>query len=296
MDIRRLQAFLQVYAHRSFSRAGDELLLSQPTISAHILSLEEELGVPLFDRLGRSVTPTQAGEVLVRHAQSVFATLDLARSEILALANRVAGELIVGGSSIPAHYVIPKLAARFLHDYPEVRLQVKVGDTRDIMQLVLDGGAHVGLIGAVVQQSDLVCRPFLDDLLLLVAPTDMDVPDLAADDWRERLTALPWIMRESGSGTQAAMLSAFTAAGLDLGGLAPVLTVHSTLAALECVEAGLGLSVVSYLAAKPYFDRGTIRQIDLPHCHTRRQFAVVSHAKRHQFPALLAFLRACGVA
>ena len=296
MDIRRLQAFSKVYALRSFSRAGEELMLSQPTISAHVLALEEELGAQLFDRLGRSVLPTPAGEVLYRYANNVFRELELARSDILALSQRVAGELSIGGSTIPAHYIIPKLVARYLGAYPEVRLDFTVGDSRDITGRVLEGELHVGLVGAPAKHPDLECQPFLDDALVLVGPLRFQNPDLHGPGWQERLVAMPWIMREPGSGTREALRQGLEQAGIDPRAIVPVLSVHSSLAVLECVEAGLGVSVVSHLAATPYLDRGAIGRIEAPQLVMRRQFYTVHHARRYQFPALKAFLELCRTA
>ena len=290
MDIRRLQAFSKVYELRSFSRAGEELMLSQPTISAHVLALEEELGAQLFDRLGRSVLPTQAGEVLFRYAQSVFTELEHARSDILALSRRVAGELVIGGSTIPAHYILPRLLARYLATYPEVHLELQSGDTQEVTAMVLEGLIHIGVVGAATNHPDLIFHPIQDDALVLVAPTDLDIPDLTGEDWQGHLITLPWILREQGSGTREALRVALEQVGQDLRAIHSVLTVHSSLAVLECVEAGLGVSVVSQLAATPYLSRRVIRQLRAPHLRMRRQFFTVYHAKRYQFPALKAFL------
>ena len=101
---------------------------------------------------------------------------------------------------------------------------------------------------------------------------------------------MPWILREQGSGTREALRVALEQVGQDLRAIHPVLTVHSSLAVLECVEAGLGVSVVSQLAATPYLSRRVIRQLRAPHLRMRRQFFTVYHAKRYQFPALKAFL------
>ena len=91
MDIRKIEAFSKVYEHSSFSKAGKALYLSQPTISAHVASLEQELEVQLFDRIGRSVVPTKAGEVLYRHAQKIFEASELAISELRKLQDRITG-------------------------------------------------------------------------------------------------------------------------------------------------------------------------------------------------------------
>ncbi|EHJ49232.1 transcriptional regulator, LysR family [Solidesulfovibrio carbinoliphilus subsp. oakridgensis] len=293
MDVRRLQAFAKVYDLRSFSRAGEDLLLSQPTISAHILALEEELDTQLFDRLGRTVLPTQAGEVLYRYCTTIFSQLDHARADILALSKRVAGELAVGGSTIPAQYIIPKLVAGFLAAYPEVRIDLKGGDTREITAMIVAGDAHLGIVGAPAAQPELVSRPILEDSLVLVAPKDMGAVSLDGGDWRARLVRLPWVMRESGSGTRLALERALAQADIDIRDLRAVLQVHSSLAVLECVEAGLGVSVVSHMAARAYLDRGTVSLLAAPELDMRRSFYAVHHGRRYMFPALRFFLAAC---
>jgi len=294
MDVRRLHAFAKVYELRSFSRAGDELRLSQPTISAHISALEDELDTQLFDRLGRTVLPTQAGDVLYRYCTTIFTQLDHAKADILALSKRVAGELVIGGSTIPAQYIIPKLVARYATAYPEVRIDLTGGDSSEISQNVADGTVHVGIIGAPASFPELVSIPYLDDALVLVAPVPRGQTPLNTAGWQERLVALPWIMREQGSGTRQTLDAAMAKAGIDFRSIVPVLVVHSSLAVLECVEAGLGVAAVSTLAARAYLERGTVAALDVPGLDMRRSFYVVHHGKRYLFPALRCFLKTCG--
>ncbi|BAH74739.1 selenium metabolism-associated LysR family transcriptional regulator [Solidesulfovibrio magneticus] len=296
MDVRRLQAFAKVYELRSFSRAGEELLLSQPTISAHISALEEELETQLFDRLGRTVLPTQAGDVLYRYCTTIFTQLDHAKADIMALSARVAGELVIGGSTIPAHYIIPRLVARYVDAYPEVRVDMTGGDTSEIAQKVADGTVHVGIVGAPAPYPELVSLPYLDDALVVVAPASLSLPDMTESGWQDRLAGLPWIMREQGSGTRQTLEASFAKGGMDIRNISPVLVVHSSLAVLECVEAGLGVAAVSTLAAKTYLERGTVAGLEVPHLDMRRSFYVIHHGKRYLFPALRAFLKICGFA
>ncbi|KHK03235.1 selenium metabolism-associated LysR family transcriptional regulator [Desulfovibrio sp. TomC] len=294
MDVRRLHAFAKVYELRSFSRAGEELLLSQPTISAHISALEDELDTQLFDRLGRTVLPTQAGDVLYRYCTTIFTQLDHAKADIMALSQRVAGELVIGGSTIPAHYIIPRLIARYAAAYPEVRLDLTGGDTSEIAQKVAEGTVHVGIIGAPAPYPELVSLPFLDDSLVLVAPTNLPPVSLDGPGWQDRLSQLPWIMREQGSGTRQTLDAALARAGIEMRMIAPVLVVHTSLAVLECVEAGLGVAAVSTLAARSYLERGGVVGLDVPGLDMRRSFYVVHHGKRYLFPALRYFLKTCG--
>ncbi len=296
MDIRRLQAFAKVHELRSFSRAGEELALSQPTISAHIQALEEELGTPLFDRLGRTTLPTRAGDVLMRYCATIFTQLDHARAEILAIGERVAGELVIGGSTIPSQYIIPRLASRFVARHPEARVSIRGGDSMTVAAMVAEGEVDVGIIGAVASQADLTCSSLLDDALMLVAPVHAPVRNREGDAFRAWLLSLPWIMRESGSGTRRTLEAALAGAGIEARSIRPVARVDSTLAALECVAAGLGVSAVSSLAAAPYLERGTVRRLAAPELDMRRQFFVVRHGRRHVFPALRRFLDLCGAA
>lgn len=294
MDIRRLQAFAKVYDLRSFSKAGEEMLLSQPTISAHVMALEEELGTQLFDRMGRTILPTQAGNVLYRYCTAIFSQLDHARADILALSKRVAGELIIGGSTIPAQYIIPRLVARFVGNYPEVRVEVRGGDTSEIIAMVAEGTVHVGIVGAPASQAELVSRPILQDALVLIAPAALAASGAATADLKARLLGVPWVMREPGSGTQAALEQALARVDIDVRDLRVMLQVHSSVAILECVEAGLGVAAISRMAAANYLERGGVAILPTEGLAMRRDFYVVQHGRRYMFPAQRLFLRACG--
>jgi len=159
MDFRKLEAFCKVYELKSFSKAGLELQLSQPTISAHVANLEEELGVPLFDRLGRTVLPTQAGEVLYRGAKQVFQQVGRINSEIGLLRDMVVGDLLLGGSTIPANYILPNLLKSFLALYPSLRVHLTIGDTDSIIRQVGQGRLELGVVGSQPEQQGIAFYP-----------------------------------------------------------------------------------------------------------------------------------------
>ncbi len=120
MDLRRLEILAKVAELGSFSRAGEALFLTQPTVSEHIRALEEELGVQLLDRLGRGTTPTRAGELLLGYAKRMLALGREARQAMDQFQGRLLGELVVGGSTIPGEYVLPGLVGRFKRKYSEI--------------------------------------------------------------------------------------------------------------------------------------------------------------------------------
>jgi DNA-binding transcriptional LysR family regulator len=288
MDFKRLEAFCRVYERRSFSRAGEDLYLSQPTVSAHILALEKDLGCRLFDRLGRSVLPTAAGEVLYQHATEAFAALQRAQAELDLLQNRVAGELVVGCSTIPAHYLLPELLAGFKRLYPEVRPQLSVADSAEVVERVASGELLVGVAGAREHAPDLLFEPLLTDELVLIAAPGLAGGRTHLD--RDSLTGLPWVLRERGSGTRRALERGLAELGLSVRALEVSMVAESTQAVLQCVKAGLGVSITSRLAARDLLAAGDLVALQAPELSLQRRFYCVRHARRHLLPAALTFV------
>ncbi len=288
IDFRKLEAFCKVYELKSFSQAGKELFLSQPTISAHVLSLEKELEVQLLDRMGRIVLPTAAGEVLYQYARQAFASIESAKAEITQLQDEITGHFILGGSTIPAHYLIPPIVSGFMKRHPGVTMEMRVGDTARVVEMVLAGELTLGIVGAQEQQPELTYTPIVDDELVLIAAPGM-FPDETAMSSRE-VGNHPWIMREPGSGTRKTFSRAFAERGVDIRRFSTGLTVDSTQAVLQCVRAGLGISMTSRLAVTDMVERGELAIIPLTDVVVRRQFYCVHHAKRHFFPAVTGFV------
>jgi DNA-binding transcriptional LysR family regulator len=288
MDMRRLEAFASVYELGSFSKAGQKLYLSQPTISAHIAALESELEVRLFDRLGRSVLPTQAADILYRHARDTFASLEKARAEIALLRAEVSGNLVLAGSTIPAHYLLPAVMARFTARYPDVSLRLNVGDSKAAAVMVAAGEAELGVVGANTGQAELEFIPLVEDELAVVVGRSRLAAGAAELSLAE-LESMPWVMREPGSGTRSALESALAEAGLDLRALKVAAVVDTTTALLQCVRGGMGLAVTSRLAAAELVERGELVAVPAPGLVLRRTFSLVMHRSRHLFPVARVF-------
>ncbi|PIE69345.1 MAG: LysR family transcriptional regulator [Deltaproteobacteria bacterium] len=288
MDMRRLEAFAKVFETRSFSRAAKELFVSQPTISSHVALLEKELKVPLFDRVGRSVLPTQAGEILYERTQSIFHLVTLAHADMELLRHAVAGPLILGGSSIPAHYLLPRILGRFLRSYPDVQLDLRGGDTKEVVDMVRRGEAMIAMVGSDVGRGELVFEPVLEDDLVLVGNQDLiqqySPASCKVGGGVERLTRFPWVMREPGSGTRQALAEALTQQGIGISDLQVSIQVQTTQAMLGCVLAGLGVAVTSRMVVEPYVQRGELAALALPELAMSRSFYLIHHPQRELFP------------
>lgn len=288
MDIRRLEAFAKVYELGSFSKAASEMFLSQPTISTHVAGLESELEAVLFDRMGRKVLPTQAADILYSHVEKIFESMEAARAEIAALQERVSGKFAIGGSTIPAHYLIPELIAEFRETYPEVRVSLRVGDTEKITDMVADGELMCGITGAELDRPDLEFKQFIkDSMVVIAAPALMKGKNRIS---ARRLPDYPWISREQGSGTRRAIESAMESAGIDRAGLNTAMVVESTQAVIQFVRAGLGISATSRLAAAEYLESGALTEVRIENLEMERWFYLVSHRRRHFFPAVRKFI------
>ena len=286
MDIRKIEAFSKVYEHSSFSKAGKALYLSQPTISAHVASLEQELEVQLFDRIGRSVVPTKAGEVLYRHAQKIFEASELAISELRKLQDRITGKLDIGGSTIPANYIMPEILAAFWKLYPEVVMDLRIGDSEDIVSQVRDNALMLGVVGAVFEYPDLRYEKIATDSLVLVMTPELHAMhrNLAVD---ELLRVLPWVMREDGSGTRVAMAESLASFGIDIHSLRGVIFVRNAGAMAKCLSAGMGASITSAVTVREELASGALVAVDLAGLKLNRSFYVVYNKKRSLFPAAL---------
>lgn len=290
MDIRKLEAFCKVYELRSFSKAGKELFLSQPTISSHISHLEEELGVLLFDRLGRRTVPTQPADILYSTASSLFASLDQVRSEIHMLRDKVIGELHIGGSTIPANLILPRLVAGFTRSHPDVTFDIDVADTESIAQRVFNGDLVMGLVGSRPELPGLESWLLMEDDMALVAPKSFaQTYDLEGALSISDVLTMPWIMREKGSGTRKSLEEALEGKG-SIKNLDIRAYVGSTTAVIECVLAGVGVSTTFMLAAKRYVDSGDLLVLDVPALSAKRQFYVTYLEDRRMYPAMQAFL------
>lgn len=286
MDIRKIEAFSKVYENRSFSRAGKELYLSQPTISAHVAALEQELEVQLFDRIGRTVVPTKAGDVLYQHAKRIFEASELAISEIRKLQDRITGKLNLGGSTIPANYILPPLLARFWQTYPEVIMDLHIGDTEDIVSRVRDNALMLGVVGGHFEAPDLHFEPIATDSLMLVMTPALKerYAHLGAE---ELLRSLPWVMREEGSGTRMAMAASLAGFSIDVNSLRTVMMVRNAGAMARCLSAGMGAAITSAITVAPELRSGQLVSVDLPGLQMKRSFYVVFNTRRSLFPAAL---------
>jgi DNA-binding transcriptional LysR family regulator len=289
MDLRRLEVFVKVAELGSFSRAADALFLTQPTVSEHVRALEDALGVQLLDRLGRGATPTRAGTLLLGYAQRMLALAREAAQAIEQFQGRVSGELTVGGSTIPGEYVVPELIGAFRGKYPDVRVSLLIGSSREVQTWVEEGRVEIGVVGAAPTARVLKGRPLMADELVVVVGAEHPWATRATVSLDE-LKLEPLIVRERGSGSRQTFERALEGVGLDLGDFRIVGEIASTQAIKQAVRAGVGVSLISRRAVEDECRARLLACVGIRDLTVTRAFHLVTHRDRTRSPLAQAFL------
>lgn len=196
----RLKVFYTVARRLSFTKAAEELFISQPAVTKHIHELEQQLGMALFERIGNRIKITRAGQVMLKHADDIFTSYRNLEYEINQLKHEQGGLLALGASTTIAQYFIPPLLAQFNQRYPEVTASLMSGNTEQIEQALFDKNIQLGLIEGRSKNPVLKYVEIAKDEIALIGNVNYNYGDntpLNASD----LKNIPLLMREHGSGT-----------------------------------------------------------------------------------------------
>jgi DNA-binding transcriptional LysR family regulator len=264
----RLRAFAAVARRRSFSRAAEELFISQPAVSKHVASLESELGTQLVERHRRGATLTPAGELLADHVLRAESLLANGRRAVEAGRDGHLGTLSLTASGIPGTYLLPALLARFHEDHEKIAIDFQLSTSGGALELVRAHTAELGVIGGLVVPPELADEPLVEDEVVLVGP-----PALGGRRLKPReLSKLTWIYREEGSATRAAVEAARWEAGLHE---SRMLQLPSWEAVKLAVARGGGIAAISRFALDLELDAGTLVLLELPRWRVRRMISAV---------------------
>jgi DNA-binding transcriptional LysR family regulator len=291
IDFRHLETFCRVAELKSFSKAAGDLFLTQPTVSGHILSLERSLSLRLFDRTGREVRLTKAGEVFLQYASKIISSRKDLLNALIDFSQGIRGELSLGASTIPGEYLIPKLMGDFKKDHPQFTLSLKIADTKEIVQWVLQGYVEFGMIGSKLDHPSLHYEKYEEDEIIVVAPSGHFLTKKRGVDF-ENLIKVNWIMREEGSGTQMAVEKALRKKGKSLKQFNGMIEMGSTSSLKEGVKAGLGLAFISKRAVEEELKKGLLSQVSIEGLDPIvRPFYIVSYRGRTLSPVGIKFLQ-----
>ena len=269
MELKQLRSFAAVVRWRSFTRAAEALYLSQPTISAHVRQLEEELHTRLILRATKRLTVTAKGRELYQYAETI---LDLHERMVRCCTGEDARSIRLGASTIPAAYLLPELLPAYRARRPEVRVEVVQSDSLGVIRGLLDGRLDVGLTGMPAQEEHLLSLPFYQDRMVLITPVNEHFLSLRREEAppMERLLDAPFLLREEGSGSRWRGDRLLEQLGVREGELRVAARASDQETIKNLVACGLGVSILSERAARPLVESGRVLEFDFPGVDSRR--------------------------
>lgn len=272
-----LKVFVSVFKNKSFTKAAEEIHLSQPTISDHIKSLEEEFDCKLFDRLGRTIIPTKEAEALYSLAEEIIEKAGTIKEVIGQFKKEITGELIIGASTIPGTYLMPPMMAVFQKRYPFISFQILVSDSSKIIESVSKYELLLGIVGAKLGNEQIDYIPFVEDELIVISsPSLLDSSKITL----KKLIKFPMVLREEGSGTRRETEKILESRGISLDNIKIAGIFGSTDAVKQAVKAGLGISILSKFSVADELKHNILKEIKLTDIQMKRKFYIVTHKRR----------------
>ena len=241
MNNEALKTFVTLAEVKNFTKTAELLLMSQPSVSLHIKNLEKEFQTQLFLRSPKFLKITPTGEILYDRAKQIITIYEQTKQDILEQHNIIKGELKIGASFTIGEYILPSLLIDLQKDYPDLELQVNIGNTEEIVQSVRLFQVDIGLIEGQTNEKELSVHPFLQDELFIISSNDHKLAnknDVTISDLQNQ----SWITRELGSGTGEYLNHVIRSNGLKVKSL---LTISSNQGIKETVINGMGLSLLS---------------------------------------------------
>ena len=291
MEFRELKTFCAVVEQESFSKAGQVVHLSQPTVSLQIKALENELNVQLLDRLDRKIILTAAGQILYQHAKEILERVDHVKGALCeSTGQKIYGKIIIGTGVTIGESIMPQLLGLFKKKYPLVEISLKILDTSAIIKQMLSHKLDLGIVGADVHHNDLDLEKFTSDsLILIVHPSH---PFAAREEITlEELLEEPILVREEGSGTRIGICSEFKKRGISESGMNIVMELGSTGAIVQAVQANHGIAFVNQQIVQDKLKSGILKKVPIKDFEIKKEFYLVLHQKKTKSKLLEAFLR-----
>jgi len=286
INLDQLRVFQAVVQERSFTRAAAAVHLTQPGVSKHIKQMEEYYGIPLFDRLGKKVALTQAGEILFEATQEIMASISGAEQRIADLKGLHGGKLIVGASFPIGIYVLPGVLAVFRKKYPAVEIALDIALSERVVARILANKLDLGLVSQEVHDPRLSARKFMTDELIAIAPRKhrwaakkrVKPPDLLEETF---------IVAARGAGTRAVVEERLQGKGVVLKN---VVDFGNTEGVKRAVELGLGVSVQGRSVVQREVSAGALVAVPLAGINPRLDYLYVCRNDKHLSNAAKAFL------
>lgn len=284
MTLRQLELFVAVVETQSFSRGAERIALTQSTVSQHIAALEDEFGTKLLDRTTKGILPTAAGKVFLQHARRVLSERDILKEAMVSLQGLEKATLNLGASNIPANYLVPCLLPVIQNKYPGIALNMRIGDSREVLEELRSGQVELGIVGGKVDDEVFSYEPLLTDQLVMIIGPDHPLKGRSSISLDE-LSGQSFIVREDGSGTYQALKKGFLSGGIDPDTFKVIARLGSNEAVRRAVATGMWCAFVSALSIQSNLKHGELFTLDVDGLNIERQLWLVKLRERSASPA-----------
>ena len=278
MNIKQLEAFVRIVKNKSFSQTAKELYLTQPTVSSYISSLEADLGVQLFTRTTKEVHTTSEGEQIYLYAKDIVNLSNKIRNAFKEESKDDVNEIVISSSSIPGQYLLPGMLANFSKRHPNTEFRVHETDSNGAVTDVEEHRADIGFCGTIIPKTACTFLPFYEDELILITPNTPYYRKMQENNDLTFLAKADFVMREQGSGTKQEAMKILQKNGLKLEEIKVVARFGNTGAVLLSVKEGVGVAVVSKLAARSEIKNNEILSFPLQEGGYFRKIYMVSNS------------------
>lgn len=274
MEFKQLQSFVTVAKWESFTKAAELLYLSQPTISAHIRQLEEELHTRLISRTTKMVELTPKGKELYEYAVNI---LELRNRMVAACSDGRQNIIHLGASTIPSAYILPEILPIYGKRHPEAYFAIHQSDSQGVVNGLLDGIFDIGMTGMCTGEASLTWMPFYRDRMVVITPVNehfLALQHESAASIRELLKE-PMIFREKGSGSKKSADVLLESLGISQSDLRITACVNDQETIKNLVAGGLGISIISEKAARNFWEEKRVLMFEFPELNSSRDLYLV---------------------
>ncbi len=283
----QLLVFVTVSEKGNFSRAAEELHMTQPAVSQYIQTLERTIGTKLLERTNKYVRLNKAGEIVYHHAKEILGLYTRMQSLVDDLTNHASGNLSIGASYTFGEYVLPHIIAYLREHYPLINPAISIGNTKEIETLVANHQLDVGIVEGTFKHEKLDMEPFSEDLMFVVVSPNHHLARKREIKISE-LESETWIVREEGSGTRESTDEMFQKFGLSP---KKRMEFGSTQIIKESVEAGLGITLLSQWAIRKELTMHSLTTLKIKELPLKRKFSIVTKGDQFQTKATEVFIR-----
>ncbi|WP_321329003.1 selenium metabolism-associated LysR family transcriptional regulator [uncultured Ilyobacter sp.] len=287
MTLRKLEIFYCVAEKLNMTTVSKEMYISQPAISQMIKEMEEELGVKLFNRLGKRLYLTDEGELFKTYSRRMMNLYQEFEEVLDEKKDLKKGKLKIGASSTIGIYVMPQIIREFIKDYPEIDISLKIGNTEDIANMILKNDIDMAFVEAEVDMNEIKSEEIWKDELIIITHPDHKWGEYQEIDESD-LKSEKFILREEGSGTRKVFEAAMKNNHIKY---KESFTLGNTEAIKEIIMTGLGISCLSKLTVKKELDEGKLRGYKLKNFEIDREFNLIHHKDKHFSPLMKEFIK-----